>query len=220
MDYIHSPFHNLEVNEMVPCICDECQKDPDPYFYPYHNLRKAREKRIDTIQCQKSFDAVSIEVLLGGIETKTPEKRATRRQDIKIFLASSSELKTERKEIELFIGKENRKLRYQNIFLDLVIWEDLKQSFHGERIQDYFNEKLLECDIVVCMFFKKVGDFTKEEFDVAYQHFKEDGKPRYLYVFFKSGKVDIDEIDEEILKIRKLKNEIEEAEQIYKQFRI
>ena len=80
------------------------------------------------------------------------------------------------------------------------------------------NEKLLECDVVLCMFFKKVGDFTKEELDVAYQHFKEDGKPRYLYVFFKSGKVDIDEIDEEILKIGMLKNEIEEAEQIYKRF--
>jgi len=43
-------------------------------------------------------------------------------------------------------------------------------------------------------------------------------KPHYLYVFFKSGKVDIDEIDEEILKIRNLKKEIEDAEQIYKYF--
>jgi small GTP-binding protein len=218
MGYIHSPFHNLEVNEMVPCICDECQKDPDPYFYPYHDLRKACEKHRDTIECRKSFDAVSIEALLGGIEKKTPEKRATKRQDIKIFLASSSELTTEREKIELFIGKENRKLRRQNIFLDLVIWEDLKQSFHGKRIQDYFNEKLLECDIVVCMFFKKVGEFTKEEFDVAYQHFKEDGKPRYLYVFFKSGNIKTTEIDKSILKFIELKDEIEEAEQIYKFF--
>ncbi len=78
---------------------------------------------------------------------------------------------------------------------------------------------MLECDIVLCLFFKKVGDFTKEEFDVAYEHFKKGDTPHYLYVFFKSGKVDIDEIDAELMKIKALKKEIENAEQIYKSYK-
>jgi len=227
MAHIHSPFSNLEVNEMVPCICTECAENDDPYFHPYKNLLKAREKGTRDIQCQKSFEGVSIEKLLGGIEDRTPrtEKEhkvwAMRHQprDIKIFLASSGELKAEREAIELFIGKENRRLRVDNTFLDLVIWEDLKQSFHGERIQDYFNEEMLKCDVVICLFFKKVGEFTKEEFELADENRKQGNKPRYLYVYFKSAPVDIGEIEpEELLKIKALKEEIEQKQQIYNQY--
>ena len=219
MDYIHSPFSNLEVDEMVPCLCHKCYGDTDPYFYPYQNLIEARKQGVKDIQCQISFTLISIEKLLGGIEDKTPEQRERRPQNIKVFLASSGELKEEREQIDLLVGKENRKLHYQNIFLDLVIWEDLKHSFSGKRIQDYFNEKMLECDIVICMFFKKVGNFTKEEFELAANNLKAGKNPRYLCVFFKSGKIDIDENDEEIQKIRELKKEIEAAEQLYNNFK-
>ncbi len=100
----------------------------------------------------------------------------------------------------------------------LVIWEDLKLAFRGDKIQDYFNEKMLECDVVIFMFWKKVGDFTKEEFDVAYQHFKEGKKPRYLYVFFKMEIDSLKDIDKGILKIFEIRDEIAEAEQIYNEF--
>jgi small GTP-binding protein len=220
MAYINSSENkNLEVDEMVPCLCHECQTNPLPYFYPYENIMKARQKKKNSIECQKSFDQVAIENILSGIGVKDKERRGLKKETIKLFLASSAEIKEEREKIELLIGKENRRLHYQNIFLDLVIWEDLKLGFNRKgRIQDYFNEKMLECDIVNLMFFKKVGDYTREEFDVAYQNFKEGKNPRYLYVYFKSGKVDIDEIDEEILKIKSLKKEIAEAEQIYNSF--
>jgi len=217
-DYIHRSFTNLEVKALLPCLCIECHKNHQPFFYPYQNLLNAQKKGSQTIQCQKSFALVKIDFLLGGIENNPSTERDTSRQEIRIFLSSSLELNEERREIELLISRENRKLHYQNIFLNLIIWEDLRQSFSGDRIQNYFTEKMLECDIVINMFFKKFGAFTKEEFDVAYCHFKKGQKPRYLYVYFKSGKVEIDEIDEGILKIKQLKNEIEDAEQIYKIF--
>jgi len=47
--------------------------------------------------------------------------------------------------------------------LDLVLWEDLLHSFRGERIQDYFNKEMLDCDIVFALFHTKVGQFTKED---------------------------------------------------------
>jgi hypothetical protein len=103
--------------------------------------------------------------------------------------------------------------------MELVIWEDLKHTFHGKRIQDYFNEKMLECDIVICLFFRKVGNFTKEEFKNAYRNFKKGKKPNYLYVYFKSCKVEIEEVDEEFLEILKIKKIIEGEEQIYNSFK-
>ena len=78
---------------------------------------------------------------------------------------------------------------------------------------------MLECDIVIALFFTKVGNFTKEEFDLAYKHFKDEKKPYYLYVYFKSGEINISEIDKKILKIIELKEEIAEAEQIYNNFK-
>lgn len=219
MDYIHSPFSNLEVSEMVPCICSKCDGNPDPYFYPYQNLIEARKQDANEIQCQISFTLISIEKLLGGIEDEERKKSGGKLQKIKIFLASSAELEEERQILKQLFYDETKKYINKNIFLDLVIWEDIKLAFYGDSIQDYFNEKMLKCDVVIFLFWKKVGDFTKEEFDLAYKNFKEGKKPYYLYVYFKSGKVDIDEIDEEILKIRDLKKEIAEAEQIYNEFK-
>jgi len=41
---------------------------------------------------------------------------------IKLFLASPSDLKEERKEIELFISQENKLLSKNDIFLELIKW--------------------------------------------------------------------------------------------------
>ena len=170
-------------------------------------------------QCQIRFTLISSEKLLGGIKDGERKKSGGKLQKIKIFLASSAELEEERQILKQLFYDETKKYINKNIFLDLVIWEDIKLAFYGDSRQDYFNEKMLKCDVVIFLFWKKVGDFTKEEFDLAYKNFKEGKKPYYLYVYFKSGKVDIDEIDEEILKIRDLKKEIAEAVQIDNEFK-
>lgn len=137
---------------------------------------------------------------------------------IKIFLASSGELKTEREEIERFINKENNNLVDNHVFLQLVIWEDLCHSFHGERIQDHFNEEMLQCEIVIALIFTKVGEFTKEEFDKAYESFKAKQNPKHLYVYFKKASIDSFEITESFMHVLALKKEIEKAQQFYGQF--
>jgi len=158
---------------------------------------------------------------VGALSNKMQKQLASKafiktlRKRIKIFLASSQELKKERQAIELFIGKENRKLHDNLMFLDLVIWEDLMHSFHGRRIQDYFNEQMLSCQIVIFLFFKRLGDYTDEEFNVAYQHFKKGELPNYLYVYMKSPESQADEVDEGIIS---LKERISEAEQLYNSF--
>ena len=218
MDYVHSCYANLKVDEMVPCQCNDCRENDEADFFAYKDLLKARAKGTG-IQCRRSFDMVPAGRLLGEIENRPRPDSASREQEIRIFLASSAEMKEEREAIELLIGKENRRLYFQNIFLNLVIWEDLKHSFYGDRIQDYFNQKMLECEIFICMFFKKVGTFTREEFDLAYESFKDGQNPQHFYAYFKSGPVNLDEIDQEIVNILELKKEIAEAEQIFGKFK-
>jgi len=134
----------------------------------------------------------------------------------KIFLASSGSLKEERAQVEIFVSRENERLESMGLSLKLVVWEKLLQAFRKERIQDYFNEQMLACDMVIVLIFDKVGQFTLEEFNKAHENLKKGNKPLYLYVYFKKAALDIDAIDgNEINKIRALKNTINEYEQIY-----
>ncbi len=136
----------------------------------------------------------------------------------KVFLASSGELAQERKEIALMISRQNNKWTEQDIYLELVVWEDLLHSFHGERIQGYFNGEMLQCDIVIALFYRKLGLFTEEEFRLAYKNLKEGKKPNFLFVFFKSGVITIDDAEdslEDLAEIKKIKDEIKKQEQIY-----
>jgi hypothetical protein len=132
---------------------------------------------------------------------------------IKLFLASSGDLENERKEISLWINRKNKRLIKNNTFIDLVIWEDLLHSFQGQRIQDYFNQEMLTCDIVIALFYSKVGQFTKEEFDLAYSRLKAGQKPYYLFVGFKITPPRT--VSQEYVEIIKLRAQIEQDEQLY-----
>ena len=61
---------------------------------------------------------------------------------IKIFLASSAELSKDRKEFENFIGRENKRLQPQGIFLHLDIWEDFIDAISATRLQDNIHTKV------------------------------------------------------------------------------
>jgi len=136
---------------------------------------------------------------------------------IKIFLASSKELSQERQEMALLIQKENNQLIKQGWYIELVIWEDLLHSFQGERIQDYFNEKMLECDVVVVVIGSKVGDFTQEEFNLAWEHLKKGYKPNYLFVYVKEISVSIQDIAafKEYSNVLNILETIQEKGQLY-----
>jgi len=142
---------------------------------------------------------------------------------IKIFLASSNELHNERNEVSLFIAKENKHLIRSGVFLELVLWEDLQHSFKKNRIQDYFNHEMLKCDIVIALFYTKVGNFTKEEFLLAYNNLKKGKKPYYLYAYFKETNISMSEMNIEFLEeyknIKYLQKEIEKSEQVYCKFK-
>jgi hypothetical protein len=102
-------------------------------------------------------------------------------QKIKIFLASSNELKEDRNQFEILIRRKNDEwIAEGKPYLELQIWEEASDAMSATRSQDEYNKIIQEVDIFVMLFWIKVGKYTHEEFTLAKKLFQETGKPRVL----------------------------------------
>jgi tetratricopeptide (TPR) repeat protein len=115
---------------------------------------------------------------------------------IKVFLASSEELKEDREQLEILINRKNKEWINKDLFLELNIWEDTIDSVSKTRLQDEYNQKITESDIFIMLFFTKVGKYTEEEFSVAFETFKKINKP-VIFTFEKDALVKMSEIKKE-----------------------
>lgn len=116
----------------------------------------------------------------------------------KIFLASSSELKEDRKEFKSFIYDKCKEWNAKGVFLELVLWEDFLDAMSKTRLQDEYNRAIRECDLFVLLFFTKVGQYTAEEFETAFGQFQATGKP-FILTYFKDAEISTGSIDEDDL---------------------
>jgi tetratricopeptide (TPR) repeat protein len=110
---------------------------------------------------------------------------------IKIFLASSSELRPEREALVLLFGSLNKLYNVRGITLEHIWWEDLSISMPKDktkREQDLYNEELKKCEICVTMFWRGFGSYTVEEFNLAHNQLQNDQMPKKICVFFKNAK--------------------------------
>ncbi len=136
---------------------------------------------------------------------------------IKLFVASSSELKEDRDRFRIFISQENDRLHTKGLYLEMVQWENFLDSISSTRLQDEYNKAIRGCDIVVCLFFTKVGKYTAEEFDTAYQVFKDEGKP-YIWTYFKNAHITTGSITEEINTLLEFKKKIGNLGHFYTEY--
>ncbi len=133
---------------------------------------------------------------------------------IKIFLASSSELKGDREQFRIFISVENDRLHKQGIYLELVQWEYFMDTISDSRLQNEYNKALQVCDIAICLFFTKVGKYTAEEFDTAYETFKATGKPK-IWTYFKDAPTNTGSLNDMILTLINFKKKLGELGHFY-----
>ncbi len=104
------------------------------------------------------------------------------KKEVKIFVASSGKLGAERKESVSIIVELNKAFRH--LALEPVLYEIDTSSGNNpgyKRIQDRINLLLDDCDIVVIIFYDKVGEFTKEEYDRAI------AKDKKVFFYLKEG---------------------------------
>ncbi len=117
----------------------------------------------------------------------------------KIFLASSEELVSDRREFEIFIGRKNKDLVKRDAFLELVVWEDFLDALAKTRLQDEYNNAIKTCDLFVMLFFTKVGQYTEEEFETAVGQFKKTSRP-FVFTYFKHAPISTERANEKNLK--------------------
>lgn len=110
-------------------------------------------------------------------------------KQINIFLASSLvEFKNERSELVLFINElSNLFEKNYNIKIKPIYCESIDPCMEKGRKQDRYNEEIENSEMVFFLFFTRAGEYTIEEFKIAYNHFKnsENHKPK-IYVYFKN----------------------------------
>lgn len=117
---------------------------------------------------------------------------------IKVFLASSKELKEERLIFADLVGHLNKALEGQDIIISLVKWEYVDASMGPEHKQEEYNEQLRDCDLCIVLYCTSFGKWTKMELDTAYKEKCAGRNPKRLYVYFKDG----EEVSEELQKFR------------------
>ena len=196
LDALNESFQGLcdKVDKLIPCNCKRCREEPVPEFFTQKNLLKRKEDSRLKVECPKSYEDVHVIELLDGISVdKLPgwakeEKPTTGHRTIRIFLASSSELKEDRDAFDLYFRQQNDQFLKKGFYLEIVRWENFLDAMSETRLQDEYNKKVQDCDIFVSLFFTKTGKFTEEEFDTAHRQFKETRCPR-IYTFFKNAEI-------------------------------
>jgi hypothetical protein len=132
------------------------------------------------------------------------------RFDVNVFIASSGELKNERIEAVLILYELNK--LFGMLHFNVIEFEydtSSGNSLGYTRIQDNINTLLDQSDIVLVLFYSKVGKFTREEYLRAKQNSKK------VFLYFKDGftPTGIKEL-EMYREVLSLKEEVEEESQI------
>jgi hypothetical protein len=208
LDALNASFAGLEnkVKKWVPCICGECSSSSTPELFEEQRLRKRRLDNRLEVECPESYEEVSVLKLLDGLELEprpswaeapaneavvveaSERPSAEPERTIKIFLASSEELRDDRDEFDLYFRQRNDSLRERGLYLEIVRWENFLDAMSETRLQDEYNREVRACDIFVSLFGTKTGKFTEEEFNVAHQAHEEGGKP-LIYTYFKDVEI-------------------------------
>lgn len=104
---------------------------------------------------------------------------------IRVFLASSAELKRERNELVDLMQDMNEVYEEKSIKLKPILWEYMDSSMRAERKEDEYLEKLLQCEICLVLFWRTLGEYTVEELDVAVTEMLAGRYPKHVLILFK-----------------------------------
>ncbi len=103
---------------------------------------------------------------------------------VKIFLASSIEdLREDRLQVGDFIRQLNEIYLDSGVHFSLIKCEDYDNSIVSGGKQQEYDREIRESELVFFLFFRKVGDYTRHEFEVALEAFQARKKPRIITYF-------------------------------------
>jgi len=91
--------------------------------------------------------------------------------------------------------------------IDVFEWEDQEAFIDNRRTQDKYNDEIRKSDMFVALFYKKVGKYTIEEFDVAMEEFGKKGYPK-VFVCCKA----LEESESETPELKAFKDKLNEKD--------
>lgn len=103
---------------------------------------------------------------------------------IKIFLASSDELKPDRDAFGNLVRRLDRIYEKRGVRIDLFEWEDYDAAYNNVPKQDEYDEQVRASDMFLALFHIKGGKFTIREFSVATEEFRNHASPK-VFVYCK-----------------------------------
>lgn len=105
-------------------------------------------------------------------------------EELNIFLISSEELEPERKTIVALANSLNATLGMQGIHVTIVECENLG-AFTEDNSEEH-NNKLSKCDICIALFWTKIEERIKKQFDLAVELLNRN-RLKKVYPYFKEG---------------------------------
>ena len=103
---------------------------------------------------------------------------------VKIFLASSiEELKEDRLFIGDFFSQLNEIYIDNDIYFSLIKCEDYDNAIATGGKQSQYDNEIRDSELCFFLFYRKAGEYTRHEFDVALEAFENAGKPKIITYF-------------------------------------
>ncbi len=196
----------------------ETEKELEKYRKKIQKLKDENSSNSDLKDLDNKTQKVQEEIKENLEEKKNTESKTSKKPPIKIFLASSAELKEDRRELREFFSLENDRMYEREIYFKLIQWEYFLDTISNTRLQDEYNKALQDCDLVIGLFFTKAGKYTEEELEKAYHYFKETGKPNIL-TYFKDAPINTNDITDEILSLLKMKKNLTDKGHFYTSYK-
>ena len=105
-------------------------------------------------------------------------------KNITVFLASSDELKNDRNSFHSLVASLDEIFEPRGYRIRCRRWEDFSAFCTGTRTQDDYNRIVRASDICICMFHRKAGEYTIEEFNQALDEYvKSQSHPKtFVYI--------------------------------------
>ncbi len=212
LDMLNDSFSGLaeKVDKLVPCNCKVCRLSTAPHFFTQKDLRRRKESSVVEVECPESFQKLDVlELFEGARMNRLPNwaEQVPTLLELRIFVAGSKELEEDKAALKNFVRKISGDLRTRGVALEVFDQADFLAAFSATRSQDEYNKAICDCQMFICLISKKTGKYTKEEFEVAYQHFKENGTP-LIYTFFKVADMTTREIDRSVNSMLKFRDRV------------
>ena len=105
-------------------------------------------------------------------------------KNITLFWASSDELKNDRNSFHSLVASLDEIFEPRGYRIRCRRWEDFSAFCTGSRTQDDYNRIVRASDICICMFHRKAGEYTIEEFNQALDEYvKSQSHPKtFVYI--------------------------------------